>query len=483
MASTTANLGLVLPDYTDNADVAVINANMQTIDGAVKTLQDRTTAVEGSVSSLTSTVGGKVSKSGDTMTGDLTVAMARAAHASVKSTSYKTDTSSNNGVSSAVTLGQYTVYGSDGNYVSNDYTEFTAGSGNDAAGSVVRRFGVRNMKTSGDYVTNWLSVGVKKDGTRYYGVTDQAAFRTALGLGTLATKNSITASDITGGALDSLLPKQPTSNDLPSTANTSSVWPIVLGNSFANNGKISYCSNMASFRTVIGVPSTSEAALLSAANRFANNSQYIKMTTVDSSKSNNDVSSSVARGWQVLDKNERFVSYMETTANTDGSVQLSLVARNFGTGSNVNNGIYIKVANNGTREVTFSDASVWRTGMGANNASNLTTGTVPYARLSNSSWAFGWGSSVSGNYCRYRKVGHICYVEAGTGSGYSTGAGTTYTLCTLPSGYRPSAEITNALYNYGETVGEIFVATGGAVKIRCTDGTSWWWGCICFPVA
>ena len=40
MATTTPNLGLVKPDYEDLADVAVLNDNSDTIDAAVKAVQD-----------------------------------------------------------------------------------------------------------------------------------------------------------------------------------------------------------------------------------------------------------------------------------------------------------------------------------------------------------------------------------------------------------------------------------------------------------
>ena len=36
MATTTANLGLTKPDYTEKADVAVINGNMDKIDAAMQ---------------------------------------------------------------------------------------------------------------------------------------------------------------------------------------------------------------------------------------------------------------------------------------------------------------------------------------------------------------------------------------------------------------------------------------------------------------
>lgn len=40
MATQTTNLGLTKPAYSDPADISVINTNMDTIDAAIKALQD-----------------------------------------------------------------------------------------------------------------------------------------------------------------------------------------------------------------------------------------------------------------------------------------------------------------------------------------------------------------------------------------------------------------------------------------------------------
>ena len=45
MATTTPNLGLVKPDYEDLADIAVLNDNSDTIDAAVKAVQDSVSAI------------------------------------------------------------------------------------------------------------------------------------------------------------------------------------------------------------------------------------------------------------------------------------------------------------------------------------------------------------------------------------------------------------------------------------------------------
>lgn len=176
-----------------------------------------------------------------------------------------------------------------------------------------------------------------------------------------------------------------------------------------------------------------------------------------------------------------FASFVQQLdANRRTRIGMSLRNMN-NRGTWVSNGLNLYVAKDGTPTVTVDQPAAWRTGIGANNASNLTAGTVAQARLLNNNWTYGWGSATA-NYCRYCKIGHIVYVEVGTNSGYSTNAGQTYTLCTLPSGLRPVGQnATNALYNYGGTVGMIDVLTSGKVNIKCPDGCSWWWGIIAFP--
>lgn len=51
----------------------------------------------------------------------------------------------------------------------------------DASGGVVTVIGVQNKKTDGTAVANYLTMTQKKDGSRSYSVTDNTAFRNALG--------------------------------------------------------------------------------------------------------------------------------------------------------------------------------------------------------------------------------------------------------------------------------------------------------------
>lgn len=99
----------------------------------------------------------------------------------------------------------------------------------------------RDVNGSPAYNSLWL--GLKDDSTPivYAGGAEQA-WRTALGLGSIAT-----ASDS-----DYLKRKPSGTSELPQDTSTSSGYPIVLSDSFANNGVLSYMT-AANFRALLGV--------------------------------------------------------------------------------------------------------------------------------------------------------------------------------------------------------------------------------------
>lgn len=113
----------------------------------------------------------------------------------------------------------------------------------------------------------------------------------------------------------------------------------------------------------------------------ANSTIHILSTDVDTSSATNGLSSSLFRTYGFLDKSNRFYGYIEGIANTDGSTTIQLMARNFGTGAKVDNGISMSVANDGTRSVSVSNAAAWRNAIGVTptqlyyNATGV-TGTV-----------------------------------------------------------------------------------------------------------
>lgn len=81
-------------------------------------------------------------------------------------------------------------------------------------------------------------------------ISEQSAWRDALGLGSMSTE---TASDY--------LKRKPSgTSELPEDTATGSGYPIVLSDSFANNGQISYMS-AANFRTLIGTSYSNAVSL------------------------------------------------------------------------------------------------------------------------------------------------------------------------------------------------------------------------------
>lgn len=99
----------------------------------------------------------------------------------------------------------------------------------------------RDVNGSPAYNSLWL--GLKDDGTPivYAGGAKQA-WRDALGLGTIAT----------AGSADYLKRQPSGTSELPQDTSTGSGYPIVLSDSFANNGVLSYMTT-SNFRTLIGV--------------------------------------------------------------------------------------------------------------------------------------------------------------------------------------------------------------------------------------
>lgn len=97
----------------------------------------------------------------------------------------------------------------------------------------------RDVNGSPAYNSLWL--GLQNDGTPtvYVGGAQQA-WRGALGLGTIAT----------AGSADYLKRKPSGTADLPQDTSTGSGYPLVLSDSFANNGVVSYMTS-ANFRALI----------------------------------------------------------------------------------------------------------------------------------------------------------------------------------------------------------------------------------------
>ena len=115
-----------------------------------------------------------VSKSGDTMTGDLTVEKSNGDFVS-KNPNVTINTTANNGVTSSQTEGVIIKDSAD-----NNVARFI--SVQETTGNVIAQMAVFNKKTDGTATNNYINITINKDGTRSYTGSDPAAFRSAIGL-------------------------------------------------------------------------------------------------------------------------------------------------------------------------------------------------------------------------------------------------------------------------------------------------------------
>ena len=116
-----------------------------------------------------------VSKSGDTMTGDMTIEKSNGDFVS-KNPNVTINTSANNGVTSSQTEG-FMIKDS----ANKDVTRFI--SVQETNGDVIAQIAAFNKKTDGTETSNYINATIKKDGTRSYAIADPAAFRSAAGFG------------------------------------------------------------------------------------------------------------------------------------------------------------------------------------------------------------------------------------------------------------------------------------------------------------
>lgn len=98
------------------------------------------------------------------------------------------------------------------------------------------------LPLSGGTITGDLSVDGDVSFSGNATIAEKAAWRSELGLGTISTEDS-----------SSFLKRKPAdTTELPQSANTSIGYPIILSNSFANDGVISYMTR-SNFRNLLGI--------------------------------------------------------------------------------------------------------------------------------------------------------------------------------------------------------------------------------------
>lgn len=192
---------LKVSDYTYQFVKIVSKSIREEIEDIETALSALDTTVGGLSSDITSLQNNKVSKSGDTMTGVLDwtagrprVISAGTAYMDCKNSVYTSDKTSTNSTGGAArTIGGFYCRGKDDANIGVMNTEM-APTGNNYLQLVAF-----NKKTNGDSVTNCFRVFANKDGTATYGMSSPANFRSALGLGTLATMSNCNGVTSNGG--------------------------------------------------------------------------------------------------------------------------------------------------------------------------------------------------------------------------------------------------------------------------------------------
>lgn len=129
------------------------------------------------------------------------------------------NTSSNNGCSESSPLGYVNLLDKNG------YWGALFGARANADGAIYSMLGAQNKKTDGTNVGNYINVGVRKDGSRYYAVTDPAAFRSAIG--GIGTRKAVSPSAVS-------CPNN-TWKEVTSVSLEAGVWIVVYGGGFDSN--------------------------------------------------------------------------------------------------------------------------------------------------------------------------------------------------------------------------------------------------------
>lgn len=182
--------------------------------------------ISSAVTNISGLSTGKVDKTGDTMTGDLTVTTS-APSINSKTNAWTINTTSNNGLTATTNGGQFFTSGSDNQWIGRVLTQ------GDANGTTHLYLQAQNKKTDGTLVQNTISIDIAKDGTRSYQIANPANFRSAIGA--LATSGGTMTGDL--HLQNSTIKMDATTIDLTKSNNGISSNANYYWSGLDNNGK------------------------------------------------------------------------------------------------------------------------------------------------------------------------------------------------------------------------------------------------------
>lgn len=212
-------------------------------------------------------------------------------------------------------------------------------------------------------------------------------------------------------------------------------------------------------------------------------SAYFSKSSAIDSDGSNPASTLYRMTAGAQDKDGVTIGYNEAIFNTSGVISYQMVAHRVINGTDYYNAIALNIDKSGNYTYGITNAANFRSAIGANNAANLTTGTLPDARLSlanNVSCSRNTSNTTAGGGNIYKR-GKVAYC-----AGYISikgGLSGRPVLLTIPSGYRPAS----GSEFYGKWNGvagnELIATNNGNIVTDAPAGAVTWYFTMSWPIA
>ena len=362
-----------------------------------------------------------VMKAGDTMSGNLNISRATPRL-------YLTDTSMDSSLATDTEArsGLFGIRDKNNLFSGYFYSQFLT-DGTSRIQMLARR------QVGGENSDNYLRLEVANDGTKNVTVTAPAAWRTALGLGSAATISApISVANGGTGATDA------------AGARTNLGAVNKAGDTMTGNLTIS---------------GTSDAQFT------------IKNTEVDSSAAT--VATKRTMTFRGLDKNSKYIGWLQTYIATDGRATTDLGARRIVSGSDATNYISLRVANDGTQTVAVSSAAAWRSALGLGGMATVAspapianggTGQTAVTSTTTASDIATAGGNFSITSASYSYWGKLAMVEVNVKCTTAVTSAGGINAFTMKSGKRPVI----ACMGWDSLGGRAYLATNGQCLVYRT---------------
>lgn len=194
---------------------------------------------------------------------------------------------------------------------------------------------------------------------------------------------------------------------------------------------------------------------------ISNATLHIKKPSADISASS--ISANQYATFGAIDKNNRYIGYIQPVNYTSGMTAIQVTARKYINNANVENNLTLRVDASGNKSVTVSDSKIWRNALGA--SSGVWPTSVGGTGGTDSDWKSYTNSNVFTGTIYYRKIGYFGEIYAYAiklNSDLTTDSG--ISLGSINSDYAPSKSFMQ-VFGSSYTSGLINVSDAGAIKL------------------